>query len=320
MLLTLGRGAFSNVYKCHDHKRNREVVIKILRDEERFFKQANKCEIPALIKISKVDSSFVIKALRIFDFRNHVCLSFEILKNNLYEELHKNGFTGIEYEKTFHYCKQILLGLDVLHKEKIIHCDLKPENIMITDEGNVKIIDLGSCYIYTGKQISNSYVQSRYYRAPEVVLGCYYNFGIDIWSFGCIVYELLTGKPMFNGKSESDLIGKNINIIGMPPCDFLLECKYDNNYFIKTPEIDLLKKTDKRGRYYKSVLLEDLYKTDINYAHIYEKIINWDYKNRPSARSLIDILLIIVINCHLGPASNFYSFLTRLRLRLCLCL
>ena len=120
---------------------------------------------------------------------------------------------------------------------------------MLTLDDKIKIIDLGSCYIYKDKQITNHYVQSRYYRAPEVVLGCKFDFGIDIWSFGCIVYELLTGKPLFGGKSERDLIGRITSIIGMPPKEIFIESGYVYNFFLKqNEEVSLVEKTDKRNR------------------------------------------------------------------------
>ena len=85
-----------------------------------------------------------------------------------------------------------------------MHCDLKPENILLRhyNKAMVKIIDFGSsCFsherVYT-------YIQSRFYRAPEVILGIPYSFEIDMWSFGCVVCELINGMPIFPGASEAD--------------------------------------------------------------------------------------------------------------------
>ena len=97
---------------------------------------------------------------------------------------------------------QTTLALATLEKYGIIHCDLKPENILLKspDKSGIKVIDFGSsCFqderIYT-------YIQSRFYRAPEIILGIPYTPAIDMWSFGCILVELFTGYPIFPGENE----------------------------------------------------------------------------------------------------------------------
>jgi len=96
----------------------------------------------------------------------------------------------------------------------IVHCDLKPENILFTDDSylNIKIIDFGaSCNDYTNGFF---YVQSRYYRAPEVVLGAPYDQAVDMWSLGCIIYELITGKPLFPAYDENELLEYVVLTVG----------------------------------------------------------------------------------------------------------
>lgn len=96
---------------------------------------------------------------------------------------------------------QILQALCFFKKNNIIHCDLKPENILLKEENKsgIRVIDVGSgCFqdrqIYT-------YIQSRFYRAPEIIFGIRYTPAIDMWSFGCILVELFTGFPIFPGES-----------------------------------------------------------------------------------------------------------------------
>ena len=103
----------------------------------------------------------------------------------------------------------------------VIHCDLKPENVLFTDETfkNVKLIDFGaSC-----EDCSTGffYVQSRYYRAPEIVLGIEYDHAVDIWSLGCILYELIVGSPLFPAKDENELVEYLIITLGEFP-DYML--------------------------------------------------------------------------------------------------
>lgn len=115
----------------------------------------------------------------------------------------------------------ILKCLIVLHKERIIHCDLKPENILIRQKGNssIKVIDFGSsCYEH---QRVYTYIQSRFYRSPEVILGHPYSMAIDMWSFGCILAELYTGYPLFPGENEVEQLACIMEVIGLPPIDFI---------------------------------------------------------------------------------------------------
>ena len=93
-------------------------------------------------------------------------------------------------------------ALKALKDEKIIHCDLKPENILLKQPGRtgIKLIDFGSS-CFEGKTIY-TYIQSRFYRAPEIILGMKYGTAIDMWSVGCILAELYNGFPLFAGDTE----------------------------------------------------------------------------------------------------------------------
>ena len=108
---------------------------------------------------------------------------------------------------------------------------MKPENVIFADETlqNVKIIDFGaSCRDCASGFF---YVQSRYYRAPEIVLGNKYDHAVDMWSLGCIVYELITGKPLFPAKDENELIEFFVITVGCIPDQFVVTGKnYDKFY------------------------------------------------------------------------------------------
>ena len=102
------------------------------------------------------------------------------------------------------YIRQIFNGLNNMHKLGIAHRDLKPENILLKD-GEVRICDVGSSKILDQSRdhMNTPYVVSRYYRAPELILACNkYDFSIDVWAVGCILFELLTKTPMFPGEAE----------------------------------------------------------------------------------------------------------------------
>jgi dual specificity tyrosine-phosphorylation-regulated kinase 1 len=103
----------------------------------------------------------------------------------------------------------------------VIHCDLKPENILLVHpkHSNIKIIDFGSSCL-SQKQLYQ-YIQSRFYRSPEVLLGKKYTCAIDMWSLGCIMVEMHTGEPLFGGADQHDQLRRITNVLGMPPRELI---------------------------------------------------------------------------------------------------
>lgn len=113
----------------------------------------------------------------------------------------------------------------------MIHCDLKPENILLKDpaKSGIKIIDFGSsCFqderVYT-------YIQSRFYRAPEIILGIPYTPCIDMWSFGCIMAEFAMGYPIFPGEDENDQLSLIMEVIGIPSSTVLSQSQRKTKFF-----------------------------------------------------------------------------------------
>uniref|UniRef100_A0AC35TZK8 Dual-specificity kinase n=1 Tax=Rhabditophanes sp. KR3021 TaxID=114890 RepID=A0AC35TZK8_9BILA len=227
VLKVIGKGSFGQVIKAYDHKYNQYVALKIVRNERRFHRQADEeIRILDFIRDKDVDQTFnIIHMLDNFIFRSHKCITFELLYVNLYELIKQNKFQGFSVSLVRKFAQSMLQGLVLLYKNGLIHCDLKPENIMLkaAKRSGIKIIDFGSsCFedqrVYT-------YIQSRFYRAPEVILGCKYGKPIDMWSFGCILAELLTGHPLLPGEDESDQFGLIIELLGMPPDAALVGAK-----------------------------------------------------------------------------------------------
>ena len=183
-----------------------------------------------------VDEKNILKLYDYFYHKEHLFIISEVLKDNLYEfykyinESKLNPyFTLPNLQKV---AKQVLVGLEYIHSLKVIHCDLKPENILIKSITNceVKIIDFGSsCFLHD--HLSN-YMQSRSYRAPEVILGLSYDYKIDIWSLGCILAELYTGNVLFQNESIQSYLAKIISIVGPFP-EYMFKGKNSNDYFSK---------------------------------------------------------------------------------------
>ncbi|XP_055016428.1 dual specificity tyrosine-phosphorylation-regulated kinase 3 isoform X2 [Boleophthalmus pectinirostris] len=231
-LKIIGKGSFGQVAKVYDHKTQQHLALKMVRNEKRFHRQAQE-EIRILEHLRRQDRSGsmnVVHMLENFTFRNHICMTFELLSMNLYELIKRNKFQGFSLPLVRKFAHSILQCLEALSRHRIIHCDLKPENILLKQQGRsgIKVIDFGSsCFEH---QRVYTYIQSRFYRAPEVILGSRYGLPIDMWSFGCILAELLTGYPLFPGEDESDQLACVMELLGMPPQKVLEQAKRAKNF------------------------------------------------------------------------------------------
>jgi serine/threonine-protein kinase PRP4 len=154
-----------------------------------------------------MDKRHIIRLIDHFEYNNHLCLVYECMEMNLRETLNKYGRNiGLSIEGVCLYGRQLFLALSLLHKLKLIHADLKPDNIMVSkDTKKIKLCDFGSCLSVDEAHITE-YMVSRFYRAPEIMLGCPFDTAIDVWSAGVSLFELYTGRVMFPGRSNNEML------------------------------------------------------------------------------------------------------------------
>ena len=227
----LGHGTFGQVFKCWDMMNNRICALKVLKNKKAYIRQGL-LECSSLYMVNKYfdeNGNRIVKMFDHFMYCDHLCIAFELLGTNLYQYIKENRNVGFKIEPIRKMIREIVESIECCHKGGIIHCDVKPENVLLDRDGTLKMIDLGSaCFEnYT----LYSYIQSRHYRAPEIVFGNKYTTAIDMWSVGCIIAEILLGIPLFPADTEYDLLFRFIQILGMPSDEIISNSHSGEKYF-----------------------------------------------------------------------------------------
>jgi len=226
----IGHGAFGVVMRALDLQTGQHVAIKIIKAKRAYSQQARR-EIKLLQDLRAADPegrSNVVELRGHFVYPNpgvghHECLVFEMLSSNLYTLLEQVSFHGFSLILVRKFAESLLNSLAFLARSdvRVIHTDIKPENICIRNprRSAIKLIDLGSS-CREGQQLY-SYIQSRYYRSPEVLLGYGYTVAIDTWSLACVLVEMHTGQPLFSGEDQIDQLRKIMQLCGPPPDEMI---------------------------------------------------------------------------------------------------
>ena len=224
----LGQGISGRVYEVYKNNdtKNR-YALKIIKNKKVYLNQSL-IELKIVTTLNKNFSSnnhndsHIITIYDYFFYQEHLCIIFELLNENLYQLLQHNHLQGISLNSINFIIKQLLEAVEQVHRIGIIHCDIKPENILLKinieknkSDISVKLTDFGSACIKNNPIFT--IVQSLFYRAPEVILGIPYTQAIDIWSIGLVAIELFLGGPLLPGYSEYDQLLKIIEIIGKIP-------------------------------------------------------------------------------------------------------
>ena len=212
----LGIGTFGRVLSCVDRRRRHldEVAIKVVRDVKRYYESAQ-IEADILRHVNsrndKRGTALCVQMLDHFHFLDgrHYCLVFESLGLSLYDFLKNNDFQPFPLYCVQDFSQQLLSAIEFLHSLNLIHTDLKPENILLVTRDTkkyksnatvpastrIKVIDFGGATY--DDETKSTVINTRQYRAPEVILELPWSFPSDIWSLGCILAELYTGNLLF---------------------------------------------------------------------------------------------------------------------------
>jgi serine/threonine-protein kinase PRP4 len=231
---TLGKGMFSAVVRATDNVTGGLVAIKIIRNNETM-KKAGLKEIDILHRLAEADpddKKHVIRLERDFEHKGHLCMVFENLSINLREVLKKFGRdVGINLKAVRSYAQQMFMALSLLKKCNILHADIKPDNMLVNDSRNIlKVCDLGSAGDASDSDIT-PYLVSRFYRAPEIILGMPYDFAIDMWSVGCTLYEMYSGKILFTGRNNNQMLRSMMECRGKFSLKLLKKSEFAGHHF-----------------------------------------------------------------------------------------
>ena len=199
----LGQGAFGEVRKAVHIQSGMERAIKIIykanTSEEERQKIFREVEI-----LQRLDSPNIVKIYEFFEDSRFIYIVMDVIEGGeLFDRIQE--VQRFSEKKAADYFKQILTGVNYLHKSNIVHRDLKPENILFDGAGNLTIVDFGTSKMYDKRKKMKKTHGTPYYIAPEVLKGSY-DEKCDVWSCGVILYILLSGFPPFNGNDDDDIL------------------------------------------------------------------------------------------------------------------
>lgn len=222
----LGEGTYGDVVRVSSIKHtSKQYALKITKNNKQY-NIITKTEYSILKTLKHPNIIKIINFIK-SDSDLGICLVLPLYSNNLYKYIRTQLY--INNYDTCHILIQLCNGLDYLKKNNIIHRDLKPENILMNDINNIVIIDFGMAVDKTNPRDNFKFnVQTIYYRSPEIFIQCDYDESIDIWSLGCIAYEIYCKKTLFKKKDNISLFIEHNLILGPPTPDFI--SKYQKLY------------------------------------------------------------------------------------------
>lgn len=253
----VGKGVFSTVLKCLDTRAGdgtATVALKMIRNNDTMRRAAER-EKSILLAIAEKDPQnkrFCVRLITHLEYRHHIALVFEYQQMNLREALKKFGKdVGINIGAVRIYARQLFIALRYLMELKVVHADIKLDNILCSEDlKQVKLCDFGSAFREDDSDNDPTpYLVSRFYRAPEIILGLQYDRQIDLWSICVSLFELFTGHVMFPGRTNNEMLRLMMAMKGRFPNKMVkthfrsyevlqLESHFEPDYRFRSHEVD----------------------------------------------------------------------------------
>lgn len=236
----IGTGGMADVYKAMDHKLNRYVAVKVLkrefREDETFVK---KFQTEAQSAAGLLHPS-IVNVYDVGEDRGLYYIVMELVEGiTLKDYIQKKG--RLTYKEVISIAVQVCSGMEVAHSHNIIHRDIKPQNIIISKEGKVKVTDFGIAKATSSNTISTNVMGSVHYTSPEQARGGYSDAKSDIYSLGITMYEMITGQLPFDGDSTVSIALKHLQEDITEPSELVEDIPYSLEQIIlkctqKSPE------------------------------------------------------------------------------------
>eukprot|EP00949_MAST-11_sp_MAST-11-sp1_P002639 g2639.t1 len=285
----VGSGAFATAIECVDLETGKDVCLKCVENKKEYFDQSIS-EI-RMLRMLESASHFenILQLKDAFYFKEHLFLCTEMHGPNLYEFREENSSISLSLVRDI--ARQLLGALAFVHKQGVIHCDIKPENVVFSreDAGKVILIDFGSACFLT--DIPTSYVASRAYRAPELLIGAPYDAGIDVFALGAVLAEFWTGNVLFQSDSAG-LVGqicRMAGILGEFPPSLLRRGCFSQRYFTSSGHMYSESAGHKVTLFFpkQTSLTHRLRCPDQHFIHVISSLLAIDMHQRPTASQML---------------------------------
>ncbi|CAE7509947.1 Prpf4b [Symbiodinium microadriaticum] len=243
----LGEGTFSTVFRCRDTcADNAKYAVKFTRSNEqtrRALEREIKIMGQLIAKVGERDPEGMRAILTLaffegFKHKGRLAAVFELMKCNLRTALAKYGAgKGLPLLPTVRdFGRQLFLALRVLRRAGLIHCDVKPENLLLGgDNATIKLSDFGSCQGLE-QRLKSDQLMPRNYRAPEIIVGLDYDYSVDVWSAGATLFELATDSVLFQGETNNDMLHAMFKVCGSCTKSFAMSGTFTHNHFSASGE------------------------------------------------------------------------------------
>jgi CDC-like kinase len=253
VLRTVGEGTFGKVAECIDIRKQGRIALKIIKNVDKY-RESAKLEINVLEKIKEKDpkgENLCVQMLDYFDYYGHMCISFTMLGLSVFDFLRDNTYQPYPLDQVRHISYQLCKAVRFIHANRLSHTDLKPENILFVNSDyeviqtnktirgkkkveykrvlstDIRLIDFGSATF--DHEHHSAVISTRHYRAPEVLLDIGWYQPCDVWSIGCIMFELYTGFTLFQTHDDREHLAMMERILGSLP--YRMTKKSKTEYF-----------------------------------------------------------------------------------------